>query len=124
MEIIYGDYVESFIPNATMQEVLRDGVLYNYSIQAVEGYVLHDKRIDDVETDKVLARFKEGSTTVRSDYNFADATNGVLAYTDKNGTDVTIPVETIGMYEFYTLPVGVAEDYERIMAEQEETTDI
>jgi hypothetical protein len=49
--ITNGNYVNSPIPNATMLEKLRDGSLYAYSIEAVDGYVLHDSRIGEEEFD-------------------------------------------------------------------------
>ena len=51
MALSLGNFV-SKIENATVQEVLRDGVLYCYQIKAVEGYVLHDKELDADEFDE------------------------------------------------------------------------
>jgi hypothetical protein len=113
--ITNGNYVNSPIPNATMLEKLRDGSLYAYSIEAVDGYVLHDSRVDEEEFDhelmqptgNIIPRFKLGSTTVPASYDFTATTNGTYTYTDENNMEVTIPVVKIGMYEFYTLPENI-----------------
>lgn len=112
MAVIDGDYVTCPIANATMQELLRDGEVYRYSIKAIDGYVLHDNRIDIEETDpntlestgNIIPWFKLDSTTVPKNYDFENVTAGTYTYTDENGMTVTIPVSMIGMYEFYTLP--------------------
>lgn len=115
MALIPGEYVASPITNATMQEILRDGTLYRYSIEAADGYVLHDKRVDvpafDPETleptGEVTPWFKTGATTVPASYDFANVTPGTYTYTDENGMAVTVPVSMIGMYEFYTVPADI-----------------
>lgn len=85
-----------------------NGVQKRFKIQAVEGYVLHDNRIDRTDDyDNVIPRFKFGDTTVVASYDFDTVTNGTFAYTDENGMEVTIPVEMIGMYEFYTLSADI-----------------
>lgn len=106
--VVDGDYITSPIPNTTMLEKLRDGVLYKYAIQAANGYVLHDNRIDWLdEEDNTIPRFKFGSTAVPVSYDFDNVTNGTFTYADENGMEVIIPVEMIGEYEFYTLPASV-----------------
>lgn len=40
------DVIPSLIENTTMYKNLRDGVHTTYVIEAVEGYVLHDKVLD------------------------------------------------------------------------------
>lgn len=113
MTIKYGDYITSLIPNATMQVVLRDGELFAYSIQAEEGYVLHDNRIDVPvldeetleETGEIIPWFKTGSTTVPANYDFDNVTSGTYTYSDENGMTVNVSVQKIGMYEFYTVEI-------------------
>lgn len=114
MKVTYGDYITSFIPNATMQEVLRDGDLFAYSIQAKEGYVLHDSRIDEPifdeetleHTGEIMLGFKVGSTTVPANYDFGNVEKGTYVYTDSTGEIVEVEVEKVGMYKFYTLEKG------------------
>jgi hypothetical protein len=112
------DVIPSLISNATMQLAYKDGTPYCYWIEAVDGYVLHDSRIDEEEFDyetmqptgNIIPRFKLGSTTVPASYDFTATTNGTYTYTDENGMEATIPVVKIGMYEFYTLPENYATD--------------
>ena len=106
--ITNGDYVTSPIPNATMLEKLKDGSLYAYAIKAVDGYVLHDSRIDEAEFDpetfeptgNMTPRFKTGSTTVPKNYDFDTTIEGT--YQTNQGE--IIEVNKIGEYEFYTIP--------------------
>lgn len=115
MAVTEGNYVTSPIENATMRELLNNGVLYKYRIQAVDGYVLHDNRVDVEELDpetleptgNIIPWFKFGSTSVPLTYDFDNVTEGTYTYTDENGMSVTIPVSKIGMYEFYTLPASI-----------------
>lgn len=102
----------TLIPNTRMNKMIVNGIHNGYEIQAVEGYVLHDNRIDSTDYDEldnatIIPRFKLGSTTVPASYDFDNVTNGTFTYTDENGMTVSIPVEMVGMYEFYTLPVDV-----------------
>lgn len=115
MAITNGDYIQSSIPNASILEKLKDGSLYAYSIEAEDGYVLHDNRIDEEEFDlettrptgNLIPRFKTGSTTVSVSYDFKTTTNGTYTYTDENNMEATVPVVKIGVYEFYTLPEDI-----------------
>ena len=50
MAFVYQPMETSLIPNTVMWEGYNNGVHKNYRIQAVEGYVLHDKA-RDVEDD-------------------------------------------------------------------------
>jgi hypothetical protein len=112
--VTYEDMI-SLIPNATMQKVYVYDNHTQYKIEAVDGYVLHDSRIDEEEFDhetmqptgNIIPRFKLGSTTVPASYDFTATTNGTYTYTDENNMEVTIPVVKIGMYEFYTLPENI-----------------
>lgn len=85
MAITYGNYVNSPIPNTTMQEVLRDGALYKYELVPSSGYVLHDKSSDtylenveiyNEETGefevitKTILGFVSGSTSCAANYDF------------------------------------------------------
>lgn len=111
----YETVTPSPIDNTTVEKGFNnDGVFKLYRIQAVEGYVLHDNRVDvpslddeGNETGEIEQWFKTGSTTVSASCDFTVRTNGTYTYTDENGTEVTVPVEMIGEYEFYTLPSNV-----------------
>ena len=109
MAYSYEDVVPSLIPNTTMQKRINSsGVHTTYVIQAVGGYVLHDNRIDGLdEDDNVIPRFKLGATTVPATYDFDNVVPGTFAYTDENGMVVSVPVDMIGIYAFYTLPIDV-----------------
>lgn len=108
MAVIREPMETTLIPNTTMNKMIVNGVHNGYEIQAVNGYVLHDNRINGLDDfDNVVPRFKYGATTVPVSYDFDNVTNGAFTYTDENGMDVTVPVEMIGEYEFYTLPVSV-----------------
>lgn len=85
MAITRGNYVNSPIPNTTMQEVLRDGLLYMYELSPVSGYLIHDKSSDTVLEDvemyneetgefeivnKTLLGFIGGTTSCLANYDF------------------------------------------------------
>lgn len=114
MAYTYEEVIPTPIANAKVERMLKDGVQTTFRIQANSGYVLHDSRIDYPECDDlgmptgaIIPWFKLGSTTVNKNYDFTDITNGTYTYTDENGMTVTVPVEKIGEYEFYTLPVDI-----------------
>lgn len=107
MAITNGNYVTSPVPNTTLLEKLRDGVLYCYVIAPIEGYLLHDKDLDIYDyddegnqTELIETWFTGSTTTVRLDYDFTIATQGEYKYTD----EITMPVTIIGAREFYTVP--------------------
>lgn len=89
MNVTREDLIPSLIENTTMQKVFLDGVHRQYSIQAIDGYVLHDSRLDWEDTDPETLEpvFKQGYTrlpkTVAASYDF-----------DANP------------YEFYAVPEG------------------
>ena len=85
MSITYSNYVNSPVPNTTMQEILRDGKLYKYELVPLPEYLLHDKASDvyleDVEicneethkieiVNKTILGFKSGSTSCMANYDF------------------------------------------------------
>ena len=76
MAVIDGNFVTSPIANTTLQEKLRDGVLYAYSIAPVEGYVLHDKELDYPLPDEVtleetlILGYTRGDCTCEARYDF------------------------------------------------------
>ena len=114
MAIVAGNYIISPVPNTTLREYLRDGVLYTYVIAPTEGYLLHDKDLDVPEVDEnymetgnIIPWFTGGTTNMRADYDFTTTTQGEYKYTDENGMEVTIPVTMIGAREFYTVPSNV-----------------
>lgn len=114
MAITNGNYITSPVPNTTLLEKLRDGVLYCYFIAPTEGYLLHDKDLDvpecddmGMETGNIIPWFTGGVTSVRLDYDFTTTTQGEYKYTDENGNEITMPVTMIGAREFYTVPSNV-----------------
>lgn len=114
MAITNGNYVTSPVPNTTLLEKLRDGVLYCYVIAPTEGYLLHDKDLDVPECDdmgmvtgNIIPWFTGGTTTVLKNYDYSVTTQGEYKYTDENGNEITIPVTMIGAREFYTVPSNV-----------------
>ena len=75
MAVTRGDYVTSPIANTTMQEKLRDGVLYMYALKAETGYVLHDKAGDWDDMDEngnitMKLAFYRGECTCLATYDF------------------------------------------------------
>ena len=85
MAITRGNYINSPIQNTTMQEILRDDVLYMYELVPLSGYVLHDKSSDtylenveiyneetgEFETiTKTILGFVSGTTSCIANYDF------------------------------------------------------
>jgi len=74
--ITYENVNPTLIANTTMQKRLYDGIHKSYLITPNEGYVLHDKVGDLIETDeitgeeiKTLAYFR-GTCTCGANYDF------------------------------------------------------
>lgn len=114
MAISNGNYITSPVPNTTLLEKLRDGVLYYYEIKAESGYLLHDRDLDIYDydddgnqTELLETWFTGGGTSVRLDYDYTTTTQGEYKYTDENGMEITMPVTMIGEREFYTVPSNV-----------------
>ena len=88
--ITNGNYVTSPIPNTTMLEKLRDGVLYVYEIKAIDGYILHDKNRDwyeynpetGMESEEVTRGYTTGKASCAASYDFTATTtiDGYTAY--------------------------------------------
>jgi hypothetical protein len=122
MAIGYGEYITSPVPNTTLREVLMNGNLYVYHIQAESGYLLHDKDLDmpeydenlGMETGNIIPWFTGGTTSVRLDYDFTTTTQGTYTYTDDNGMEIIIPVTMIGEREFYIVPSNIV-PYDQIL---------
>ena len=121
MAIGYGEYITSPVPNTTLREVLMNGNLYVYHIQAESGYFLHDKDLDIYDYDEdgnqtglIETWLTCGTTSVRLDYDFTTTTQGTYTYTDENGMEITIPVTMIGEREFYTVPSNMV-PYDQIL---------
>ena len=108
MAITREDLIPSLIPNTTMQKIFRDGVHRQYSVSPLEGYVLHDNRVDEEvineetlePTGEVIYRYAAGSVTVRYDYDFTLIVPDTI--TDINGN--TIAVNKVGAYEMFAVP--------------------
>ena len=70
--------IPSLIENTTMQRNFRDGVATTYYITPNEGYVLHDKGMDDAvideetfeETGEVLLGFRRSTASCAANYDF------------------------------------------------------
>lgn len=101
--ITNGNYVTSPVPNTTMLEKLRDGVLYMYVVAPVEGYCLHDKMGDwtDSDPNTMEETYKQAfytrSCSCLATYDFTP-----VEMLDPNGNTVT----AYGDREFYTLPLS------------------
>lgn len=128
MAYTYEDVVPTLIENTTMKKRLLNGVHKTYVIKAVDGYALHDKRVDDVFVDQetgtetIVPTFKIGETTVAASYDFSVVTQGAYTYADENENDVTIPVSMIGANEFYTVPVDLVPESQLMGAIKETVT--
>lgn len=87
MAIVREDLIPSLIENTVMQKVYIDGVHKQYTIEAIDGCVLHDKRLDweDTDPDTLEDVFKLGYT---------GATKSVAASYDFDANP----------YEFYAVP--------------------
>lgn len=76
MAIVREDLNPTLIENTVMQKVYYDGVHRQYTIEAIDGYVLHDKRLDwyDTDPDTYEDVFKLGYTgatkSVAANYDF------------------------------------------------------
>ena len=116
MAYTYEDVVPTLIENTTMKKRLLNGVHKTYVIKAVDGYALHDKRVDDVMVDQetgeetIIPTFKTGETTVAASYDFSTVTQGTYTYVDENEVEVTIPVSMVGVNEFYTVPEEIVSE--------------
>ena len=74
----YEDIIPSYIPNTTLQKGYSNGVANSYWIRPCEGYVLHDKNLDqDVfdpvtwePTGEVLLGFTPLLSTTMIDYDW------------------------------------------------------
>ena len=102
MAITYENVTPTLIPNTTMRKMLIDGVHKVYVIEAIDGYVLHDKMGDytdmDWETGIETPRmaFYGGSCTCPANYDFTP-----VQVTDENG--VTYTAYGAGR-EFFAIP--------------------
>lgn len=122
MATVYEEIIPTLITNAKVEKIIFNDVHNGYRIQANDGYVLHDSRIDEYEYDMMgnpvgnpILRFKLGSTTVNKNYDFTDVVNGTYTYTDENGMEITLNVEKIGEYDFYSITQAEYEEIEKAM---------
>lgn len=100
----YEDVMPPIIANTIMQKRFIDGVFKQYTIKAIDGYVLHDKRLDYQAADPVtgdpmydengieimVEGFSAGTKTVAANYDFVVNPNEFYAVPE---TDV--PVDSI-----------------------------
>lgn len=102
MGLIREPMENSLVANTTMNRMISNGIHNGYEIQAIDGYVLHDKRVDyeNMDGDTVLS-YKTGSTTVGVDYDFENVVAGV---------DCGVSVLKVGMFEFYAIPIALIPD--------------
>lgn len=84
MAWIYEDVLPPIIENTIMQKRFLDGVFKVYSIKAIDGYVLHDARLDYPSTDPetgeplfdedgnelITEGFAGGTVTCAASYDF------------------------------------------------------
>lgn len=90
--VIDGNYVASPIPNTTMLEKLRDGAVYGYFIEPIDGYVLHDSASDmegfdpetGMTTGQIVFYYASGGATCGANYDFTP-----VQVTDENGVTFT-----------------------------------
>lgn len=99
------DLIPSLIANTNMQKMFVDGVHTGYSIEAIDGYGLHDKD-SDVQADGIVVIepiicFGVGSMTVRKDYDFDNVVNGTY-----NGVNGVIQVQKIGAKKLFAIPLS------------------
>lgn len=108
--INYEDVTPSLIPNTTMQKMFIDGVHKVYVIGAVDGYVLHDNRADEVilddetlePTGEVILRYATGTKTVAASYDFNTVVPDTII--DVNGNEIA--VNKIGAFELFAVPIS------------------
>ena len=78
MVITREEVTPSFVANATTKKLLVDGIHKQYEIQALEGYELHDNRLDftELDIDTMQETTKLGYTkeyvSCRYDYDFTE----------------------------------------------------
>lgn len=80
MAYTYEDVIPTLIENTTMQKRLLDGVHRTYLITPNEGYVLHDKRMDEPvidretgeETGEVVKVYRTSTATCPASYDFTE----------------------------------------------------
>ncbi len=76
MAVITKEDVTPIYANTKMQKVCADGAHKQYYIKAVEGYVLHDNRLDfkelnpDTMEETTKLDYTNGIVSCRSDYDF------------------------------------------------------
>lgn len=105
----------TLIDNVTMDKVLIDGVHRQTRLSPNDGYVLNKKssgyedydNLDEMGNPIFVNRFVSGSTTVRYDYDFDNVVAGTYTYTDENGNTVDVPVDMVGVEEFYAVPANI-----------------
>lgn len=121
MAITNGNYVTSPVPNTTLLEKLRDGVLYCYVIAPTEGYLLHDKDLDVYDyddagnqTELLETWFTGGGTSVVKNYDFTTLKPGEYKYTDETGIEKIISVTMMGSRGFYTVPSSIVPGKRRL----------
>ena len=102
MALIKEPLATPLIANTNMSKMISNGVHNGYEIQAINGYVLHDKRVDyeDLDGNTILS-YKVGTTTVGISYDFDNVVQGV---------DCGVSVQKVGMYEFYAIPRELVPD--------------
>lgn len=90
--ITYENVTPTLIPNTTMRKKFIDGVHKVYTIEAVDGYVLHDKAADVEEinpdtlepTGRIIFAYASGEKTCGANYDFT-----TLQVTDETGVTHT-----------------------------------
>lgn len=76
MAFTYRDIIPPIVENTVMKMKVNDGVDYVYSITAIDGYVLHDKRRDwtainpDTLEETYMLGYASGTVTCPASYDF------------------------------------------------------
>jgi hypothetical protein len=95
------------IANTIVEKGLSNGTHLIYRVRPIEGYVLHDNRVDETvmnpetlePTGEIILRYATGLLTVRHDYDFDNIVPDTI--TDVNGN--VIAVNKVGAFELFAV---------------------
>lgn len=99
MTFTYEDLNPTLVENTIMQKVFVDGVHEKYTIKPIEGYVLHDKRMDEEVIDPVTMM---PTGEVRLGYRTAQAScNASYDFTVNPWEFYAVPRESVPADQIY-----------------------
>ena len=106
--ITYEEVTPSPVANANVKKRFIDGVHRLFIVEANEGYVLHDTRLDDEVIDEntleptgeVILGYTTGDKSVAASYDFTIINRATVQGVSGN----SYIVDKVGANEFYTLP--------------------